>query len=130
MDVKLRNARLQILHDVHPKGFHAFGFLLFQFVVNEIIREDNAFGRELLAQFGMAISRHRLLGGHSQWQLKLDGQLQIHLQITRIVLKGAHVRVQVRDIHARRQCALYLRAALDQGLVRRSVVVHFRHFAP
>ena len=120
---------MEAADDTKPEIGDAFLFVL-QLVIDEVVGEDDAFGGETLAQFRVAITGQGLLRGHAHRQVELGRQLEIDLQIPRIVLERAHVRVQVRDIHTRRQCALDLRAALDQGLVRRGVGVHFRHFAP
>jgi hypothetical protein len=46
MDVEFGDARFKIAHDAEPKLFHAV-FLVFEFIVNEEVRKEDAFGAKL-----------------------------------------------------------------------------------
>src|SRR5207237_7384551 len=54
MDVKLGDARLKTSDDAEPKIFDAFLFVG-QLVINKVIRKEDAFGGEFLAQFRVAV---------------------------------------------------------------------------
>jgi hypothetical protein len=82
-----------------------------------MVREDDAFGGELVAQLREAAPGQGFLRGQADGQIEFDGELQVNLDEAGVELERAHVGIEMGDVKPRRASALDLGAAFNQSLL-------------
>ena len=129
VDEQLGDTRLEVAQGLHPKLFHAL-LLLIKVVENQVVRKNDALGGKLFPQLAEPKPRRRALRRHPQREVELQSELQVNLNVARVVVQRTHVRVEVRHVDTGIERLADLSASLNQRLRRFAVNVHLRDAPP